>query len=311
MTTTKNRRKADTATLASLVAAYAPYDGVFDLRMPGVHAIRVSHPHSEVTHYTQESCVCLVAQGAKAATIGDDTYNYAAGQLAVFSIDVPMAGRVTRATPAEPYLNFKIDLDAARIAELTPRVFPHGLPPAQEKGALYVIDADGDLIDAATRLLELLARPADAELLAPLVLDEILIRLLRSPGGSRIAQIGRSDTNLDRIARAVTWLRDHFDEPATIEHLANLVNMSVTSFHRQFRAVTSMSPLQYQKALRLQEARRLMLTAALDAGAAGRRVGYMSASQFTREYGRFFGNAPTKDINRLRADGIEREQAVS
>jgi transcriptional regulator GlxA family with amidase domain len=149
-----------------------------------------------------------------------------------------------------------------------------------------------------------MAQPVEAELIAPLVRDEILIRLLRGPMGSRVARIGQSGSSVQRIAKAVSWLRANFDQPANIEELAKLVNMSVTSFHRQFKAVTGMSPLQYQKTLRLQEARRLMLTAMLDAGQASRRVGYASASQFTREYGRFFGSAPTKDINRLREQGL-------
>jgi AraC-like DNA-binding protein len=309
VTTKKSRERADVATLAALIAAHAPYDGSFALRLPGVQAIRVAHPHAELAHYMQRSSMCIVAQGAKTVTIGDDAYDYAAGQVAVYSIDVPVAARVSRATPAEPYLNLKIDLDAQRVAELAQRVFPHGLPQPRESGALYVGQTDPELIDAATRLLELMARPADAELLAPLVLDEILIRLLRSPMGARVAQIGRADSGLDRVAKAVSWLRARFDQPVSVEHLAEMVNMSVTSFHRQFKAVTSMSPLQYQKALRLQEARRLMLTASLDAGAAGRRVGYLSASQFTREYGRFFGSAPTRDINRLREQGLAPAEA--
>ncbi len=164
-------------------------------------------------------------------------------------------------------------------------------------------------IDTLAALI--MSKPSEAEILAPLVRDEILIRLLRTAIGPRIAEIGRVDSSVGRIARAVSRLREHFDDPVSIDDLAQLVNMSVTTFHRQFKAVTSMSPLQYQKALRLQEARRLMLTAALDPGAAGRRVGYSSASQFTREYGRFFGNAPTRDLHRLREHGIAETEISS
>ncbi|HEX9127582.1 MAG TPA: AraC family transcriptional regulator [Gemmatimonadaceae bacterium] len=127
--------------------------------------------------------------------------------------------------------------------------------------------------------------------------------------GARVAQIGQSGSSVQRVAKAVLWLRANFDQPVNIEKLANLVNLSVTSFHRQFKAVTGLSPLQYQKTLRLQQARRLMLTATLDAGQAGRRVGYSSASQFTREYGRFFGSAPMKDIDRLRGEGLSAADA--
>jgi AraC-like DNA-binding protein len=291
------------AILAKLIGTLVPYDGTVELRVPGVHAARVSRTNQEPMHYVQRSTLCIVAQGAKIVMIGEDTYDYEAGQMAVYSIDVPMAGRVRQASTAEPYLLLMIDLEAEKIAELALKVFPHGPPPPRGIRSLFVGDAGTHIIDAATRLLELMAQPVDAELLAPLVRDEILIRLLRSPMGSRVAQIGQAGSSVQRIAKAVLWLRTKFDQPVNIEELARLVNMSVTSFHRQFKAVTGMSPLQYQKTLRLQEARRLMLTKMLDAGSAGRRVGYGSASQFSREYGRFFGNAPAKDINRLREEG--------
>ncbi|HUX49165.1 MAG TPA: helix-turn-helix domain-containing protein, partial [Spirochaetia bacterium] len=152
----------------------------------------------------------------------------------------------------------------------------------------------------ATRLLELMSHPSDAELLAPLVIDEILIRLLRSPVGLRVAQVGIVDSGVQGIAKAISWLRSNFSQPVKIEQLAELANMSDSTFHQHFKAITSMSPLQYQKTLRLQEARRLMLSTIMDAGNASRQVGYLSASQFSREYGRFFGSAPTADIARLR-----------
>ena len=298
------RQTPDLATLAKFIAALAPFEGTFDLRLPGVGVARVSQTNREPIHYVQRSTLCIVAQGAKIVMIGGDTYGYEAGQMAVYSIDVPMAGRVTRASLSEPYLLLMLDLDVERIAELAPKVFPHGVPQPRDPRSLYVGEADAHIIDAATRLLELMAQPADAELLAPLVRDEILIRLLRSPLGSRIVQIGHTGSSVQRVASAVSRLRANFDQTLSIEDLAKLVNMSVTSFHRQFKAVTGMSPLQYQKTLRLQEARRLMLATMIDAGSAGRRVGYGSASQFSREYNRFFGNAPAKDIHRLREEGL-------
>jgi transcriptional regulator GlxA family with amidase domain len=218
----------------------------------------------------------------------------------VFSIDVPVTAQLTRASHVEPYLTLRIALDPEKVGTLAAKVYPHGLPRISESRAVYIGDADAPIVDAANRLLQLMAQAVDAELLAPLAIDEILIRLLRSPMGARIAQIGQAESSLQKMAKAVTWLRANYDQPVDVEDLAALVNVSVSSFHRQFKAVTSMSPLQYQKALRLQEARRLMLTAMLDAGAASRRVGYVSASQFSREYARFFGAAPIKDIQRLR-----------
>ena len=145
-------------------------------------------------------------------------------------------------------------------------------------------------------------QPGDAELLAPLVMDEILIRLLRSPIGVRVAQMGFAESSVHRVAKAISWLRANFSQPMKVEDLAEMVHMSVSSFHEHFKSVTSMSPLHYQKVLRLQEARRLMLSTMMDAGTASQRVGYLSASQFSREYSRFFGSAPGKDIARLRQD---------
>jgi AraC-like DNA-binding protein len=297
-------QKPDATQLASLIRAHAPYDGMFELRLPGVYVIKVSRPSTTPTHALQRLSACIVARGAKSVMIGDDVYEYEGGQVAVYSVDLPVASQVTQASPSDPYLTIKIELDPARITELAAKVFPHGAPQPKETRALYVGDADAHLLDAATRLLELMSRPADAELIAPLVIDEIIIRLLRGPMGSRIAQLGQTGSSLHRVSKAVAWLRENYDQPVDVEELARLVNMSVSTFHRQFKMVTSMSPLQLQKALRLQEARRLMLTSMLEAGAAGRRVGYVSASQFTREYGRFFGTPPAKDIQRLREQGL-------
>jgi len=165
-----------------------------------VHPVRVSQTNQEPIHYVQGSSLCLVAQGAKVVMIGGESYAYEAGQMAVYSIDVPMAGRVTRASPSQPYLLLMIDLDPEKVAELVLKVFPHGPPQLREARALYVGDADANIVDAAVRLLELAERPAEAELLAPLVRDEILIRLLRGPMGSRVAQI--EGLTADQVADA-------------------------------------------------------------------------------------------------------------
>lgn len=290
--------------LAELISAQAPYDGVFELSVPGVYAIKGSRPSTMPSHTVQRPSVCIVAGGAKRVMIGDETYDYVAGQVAVYSIDMPVAAQITQAGPSAPYLTLKINVDPERITALAAKVFPHGLPQPRDPRALYITDSDPQMTDAATRLMALMPRPDEAALIAPLVIDEILIRLLRSPMGSRIAQMGELDSHLHRVAKAVAWLRQNYDQAVDVDELAQLVNMSVSTFHRQFKAVTAMSPLQLQKSLRLQEARRLMLTSMLDAGAAGRRVGYVSASQFTREYGRFFGTPPTKDIQRLREQGL-------
>lgn len=292
----------DTAKLARLIAAYAPHDGSFDLRIPGLHASRFSRINKECVHALRVSSLCIVAEGAKTVIVGDEVYEYDASRMIVFSVALPVAAQVTRATHSEPYLSLRLDLDPHKIAELILRVFPHGVPPAQERSAVYITPADASIVNAATRLMECLAEPGDAELVAPLVMDEILIRLLRSPIGIRVAQMGFAESSVDRVAKAISWLRANFSQPMKVEDLAGLVHMSVSSFHEHFKSVTSMSPLHYQKVLRLQEARRLMLSTMMDAGTASQRVGYLSASQFSREYSRFFGSAPTRDIARLRQD---------
>jgi AraC-like DNA-binding protein len=290
----------DVVRLASVIRAYTPHDGLFELRIPGVYAIRVSRVNPDLVHALQRPALCILAQGAKSVLLGQEVYEYDASRMLVYSVDLPVAAQVTKATPSEPYLSFKLDLDPHKIAELVLRVFPHGLPRVPESRAVYVGQADMRIVNAATRLLELMAQPGDAELLAPLVVEEILVRLLRSPIGVRVAQIGFAESSVHGIAKAVSWLRANFSQAIKIEELAKLAHMSVSSFHQHFKAVTSMSPLQFQKVLRLQEARRLMLSMMADAGTASWRVGYQSASQFSREYGRFFGSAPTKDIARLR-----------
>jgi AraC-like DNA-binding protein len=290
----------DTVRLAGLIRAYTPHDGHFELPIPGVHASRVSRTNTELVHATARPALCIVAQGAKSVLLGQEVFEYDASRMLVFSVDLPVAGQVTRASHAEPYLGLRLDLDPHRIAELIVKVYPHGLPRVQGSRGVFVGQADTRILNAVTRLLELMAQPGEAELLVPLVVEEILIRLLRSPIGVRVAQIGLVESNMHGVARAVSWLRANFSEPMKVDELAKLAHMSVSSFHQHFKAVTSMSPLQFQKALRLQEARRLMLSTMVDAGTASWRVGYQSASQFSREYGRFFGSAPTKDIARLR-----------
>ena len=188
--------------------------------------------------------------------------------MIIYSVDLPVAAQVTRASHAEPFLSFRLDLDPHKIAELILKVYPHGLPRVQQSRAVCVTPANASIFNAAIRLIELMAQPGDAELLAPLVIDEILIRLLRSPVGVRVAQIGLEDSGVNGVAKAVSWLRANFSQPMKVEELAELAHMSVSSFHQHFKSVTSMSPLQYQKVLRLQEARRLMLSTMTDASAA-------------------------------------------
>jgi len=290
--------------LASKLVRYAPHDGVFPLRLPGTYALRVGRMTSEPVYATLRPSLCIVAQGAKIVMLGREVLDYDAARMLVLAVDLPVAGQVTRASSREPFLGFRLDLDAERVAELAARVFPRGIPKPSETRAAYVGMSDEAIIDAVARLVDLMAQPDDAQLLGPVVVDEILIRLLRSPVGARVAQLGQRSSGFQRIADAVTWIREHFAQPVTVQEMAAVAHMSASSFHDRFKAVTAMSPLQYQKAIRLHEARRLMLFQRLEGTDAAAKVGYVSASQFSREYARMFGAPPAKDIARLRNEGL-------
>jgi AraC-like DNA-binding protein len=288
--------------LARLIAAYAPHDGTFELRVPGLFVSRLSQTNRACVHALRLPSLCLIARGAKTVIVGQEVYEYDPERMLVFSAAIPVAAQVTRASRSEPYLAVRLDLDPHKIAELVLRVYPQGVPGVEERRAVYVAAMNENILGALQRVMECLAQPEDTALLAPLAVDEILIRLLRSPIGVRVAQMGLAESSVHRIAKAISWLRENYHQPMKVEDLADLVHMSVSSFHEHFKDVTSMSPRHYQKVLRLQEARRLMLSAMLDAGAASQRVGYLSASQFSREYSRFFGSAPARDVARLRQE---------
>jgi AraC-like DNA-binding protein len=290
--------------LANRLAEYAPYDGPFQLRLPGTYAIRLSRITTEATYSTLGPALCVAAQGAKVIMLGREVFEYDPAHLLILAVDLPFSGQVIRASRKDPYLGFVLDLDPARVGELVARVYPRGAPKVSNRRGMYLGRATDDIVDAVTRLLDLMAHPEDADLLGPLVIDEILIRLLRTSIGARVAQIGHTKSEVRRIGEAVAWIRAHFAQPVTVEEMATSVHMSASSFHQHFKEVTSMSPLQYQKVLRLHEARRLMLFQELDASRACQRVGYLSPSQFSREYSRFFGDAPAKDIARLREEGF-------
>lgn len=287
--------------LAGLLHRHAPHDGSFALGVGGAHAVRTSNVSTELVHGLHRPALCIVAQGAKTVMLGQESFDYDPSRMMIFSLDLPIAAMIRQASVAAPYLSFRLDFDLARLAELILMVYPDGVPPLRQQRAVMVTQAGAAIVDAAARLVALAGQQDDAALLAPLIVDEILIRLLRSPFGGRLAQLGRVESH--RVARVVSWIRDHFDQPMRVDDMAALAHMSASSLHQQFKALTSMSPLQFQKTLRLQEARRLMLATGIDAAIAGQRVGYLSASQFSREYARHFGSAPTRDMLRLRHGG--------
>lgn len=286
--------------LTDLLLACTPCDGVHDTGIPGVSAIRVSRPGDELTQALHRPAVCLIAQGAKRVMLRDETYAYDPRRVLVFSVDLPISAQVTEATLAKPYACFRLDIDPVEIADLVMQGATAERPGDDVSRGLFLTAATPELLDAVLRLMRLSRSPRDIRLLAPLMTREILIRLLQGPEGHRLAGIGRADAHVSRVAKAIAWLKENRAEPVKVEDLARRVHMSTSSFHQHFRDVTAMSPLQFQKQLRLQEARRLMLAEGADAASASHRVGYQSPSQFSREYARQFGAPPARDIQRLK-----------
>ncbi|WP_261717680.1 AraC family transcriptional regulator [Streptomyces sp. FZ201] len=266
--------------------------------IPGLLLSRVET--AEPDHSLTEPLLVVMAQGGKRLLLGDQVYEYRAGDCLVVTADLPVTGHFINARREEPALGMALELRPAAVAPLLLEAPPLPTAPAT---ALATGRADVDLLDAVARLLRLLDRPTDAPVLAPLIEREIVWRLLTGPHGAMVRQIGMADSSLSYVARAIRWIREHYAEPMRVEDLARLTGMSSSAFHRNFRAVTAMSPLQFQKRIRLQEARSLLVARPGDVAGVGHLVGYDSPSQFNREYRRMFGAPPGQDANRLRAAG--------
>lgn len=264
----------------------------------GIRAMRSDAP-TELAHHVLEPTLAVVAQGAKRAVLGDQVFEYSAGQYLVVSVDLPIAGHVSEASHEQPYLAAGFTLKPTTIATLLLEM-PADDRPASEPAGFGVSDAPAELLEAVVRLLRLLDRPRDAAVLGPMLEREILWRLLNGEQGAMVRQIGLADSRLSQISRAIRWIRAHHAQAVRIEDLAEMAAMSASSFHRHFRAITTMSPLQYQKLIRLQEARARLLAESEDVAAVGFSVGYDSPSQFSREYSRLFGAPPGRDVARLR-----------
>jgi AraC-like DNA-binding protein len=249
----------------------------------------------------------FVAQGAKRVTLGDETRDYADDHYLLVSFDLPIISEVRRASPALPFLALSLDLDLGSIAELMTFTDDRSSRDVPTERGLAVGRLTFELEDSLVRLARVLAAPHEIAVLAPLIKREILYRLLVGEHGARLRHLVAVDSQSQHIARAIGWLRENYMQPLRIDVLAKLAAMSTSTFHLHFKAITAMSPLQYQKQLRLQEARRLMLSGAIDAASAGHRVGYDSASQFSREYGRLFGAPPRRDLALLRGRPHEGE----
>jgi AraC-like DNA-binding protein len=275
-------------------------DGLYETAITGLALMRSSHealPH----HVLYRPALCVVVQGAKQVAHGEDVLDYGEMQSLVVSLEMPALGHVTEASPERPYYGINLDFDLGLLREVLDRLENPPRPRADSGPAIFLGEVEGRLAESLLRLIRLLDTPEAIPVLGPAALREIYYWLLTGPDGIGIARLALAEGNTQRIARAMTLLRDNFTRPIRVAELAEAAGMSPSSFHEHFKALTAMTPLQYQKQLRLLEAQRLMVAGDTDAARAAYRVGYESASQFSREYARMFGAPPAKHAAGLRA----------
>nr|WP_245746351.1 AraC family transcriptional regulator [Evansella caseinilytica] len=286
--------------LSQYIEQISRSDGIYSTDIPPLKFIRASEPTAPI-HQVHEPALCVVTQGSKIVTLGKERYQYGASHYLVVSMDLPISGEVIEATSDSPYLCLRLDFKLGEIIDLLKAGDLKTNRKGKPRRGLYVNKMDNVmLLDAVLRLVQLLDSPKDIEFLAPLVIREILYRLLQDENGDIIWQLAIADSYTHRIAEVIEILKADYAQPLRIEELASKARMSLSSLHYYFKQVTGLSPLQYQKQLRLQKARQLMLLEMEDAASAGFQVGYESPSQFSREYSRLFGLPPKKDINKLR-----------
>jgi len=287
------------AELGRLILKNSAGDGMHPVAIGGLQCIRLSAPNHELPH-VYNPCVCVIVQGEKQVLLEDEIYRYAPPQFLAVSVDLPLLGQVTVASAQAPYLCLAIDLDARTIADLIAQSDDMARPRSPTARGLFVGDLDEATLESVVRLARLLDAPRDIPVLAPLALREFHYRLLRGPYGAAVAQMAIAGSHTHKVGQVIRRMREQYAEPIRVEELASQANMSPSSFHQQFKAVTAMSPLQYQKRLRLTEARGLLLGGGTDAASVAYRVGYQSVSQFSREYARLFGAPPMRDVAALR-----------
>jgi AraC-like DNA-binding protein len=293
------------AELASVVERLTQRDGEHTTVVPGLTLLRLSEPCQPI-HALHRPALCLIVQGAKQLLLADELYAYDASSYLVVSQHLPVMANVVQASVQAPYLCVRLDFDPVELAQRVHDWMPdtHGLAARREQNdngrGLFVDNVQDALLDPVLRLIRLLETPRDIAALAPLLVQEIVYRLLTGGEGWRLAQLGQPDSHASRIGQAIAWLRVRYAEPLRVQDMARAAHMSTSSLHHHFKAVTAMSPLQYQKRLRLYEARRLLLAGFGDAATAAYRVGYQSPSQFSREYSRLFGAPPARDLRETR-----------
>ncbi|MEE4683512.1 AraC family transcriptional regulator [Pseudomonas alliivorans] len=286
--------------LIDIIRRHARTDGLHTTPVAGVSLVRSGAPTVPMP-VVYEPTLCLIVQGRKQVAAGTLSYVYDASTYLVASVDMPVMGSVIEASEALPYLCLVLDLDMTILSELALRHPAISEPSDLPTAGIELNATTPELLDAAARLAGLLDAPHDIEALAPLIIREMLYRLLSESGNGIVRQLARADSRLRQIAKAIAWMREHYRQGYRIDDIAELAGMSRSTFHAHFKAVTSMSPLEFRSQLRLQEARRLMVAEAVDAAGAGYQVGYESPSQFSRDYVRLFGLPPARDASRLRS----------
>ncbi len=285
--------------LAGKVARFTEAGELHTTSVPGLSLFRRDQVTGPLGG-TYEPSVCLVLQGAKRVLLGEDTYIYDANHYLITSVNLPTMVQVIEASRDKPYLGLKLKIDLREVSQL---MADSNLPAPrtqQSSRGMATGKVSPPLLDAFARLIDLLADEQDIPILAPVIQREIIYRLLVGDRGDRLRQIASAGSQSHQVARAINWLQGNFTAPLRVDDLAVRSGMSTSTFHHHFRSMTALSPIQYQKQLRLQEARRLMLSEHLDASSAAYEVGYESPSQFSREYTRMFGAPPLRDITRLR-----------
>lgn len=285
--------------LGGLIAKYSNGDGLHATAIGGVNCIQLSAKQMQLPS-VYHPCICVIVQGTKQVLLEEEIFRYSPPQFLAVSVDLPLVGQVVEATAAKPYLCLAIDLDARQIADLISQSPDPKWSRGETSRGLFVGNMDAPLQDCVLRLARLLDTTRDIPVLAPLMLREFHYRLLGSPYGPAIAQMAIAGSNTHKIGQILRRIKTKLAEPIRVEELASMANMSASSFHQHFKAVTAMSPVQYQKRLRLTEARHILLAGSSDAASAAYRVGYQSVSQFSREYARMFGAPPIRDVAGLR-----------
>lgn len=287
--------------LVKLVDKHTIVEGENETKINGVNFFRASKTEEPVPS-VYSPCLCFIVQGEKRVALDKEVYHYGPTQFLAVSADLPMMNTITLANKSKPYLLLKIDIDAQLLSELLLHIDYSELSVHKTSRATLVGNVDEIIGDSLLRLMRLLDSPQEIPVLASQMLREVIYRILLSEYGPKISSVAIKDSNMAKIAKAIQTLKNRINESIVVEELANMVGMSVSSFHTHFKIVTSMSPLQYQKTLRLIEAREMMFTSNLDVATAAYRVGYESTSHFSREYSRMFGKPPGRDIKTLKTD---------